>query len=142
MGIALQCQLILMKGVFMDNGKFGVKRDLLSSKSFKFALRIVKLSRFLTDEHNEYTLSKQLLRSGTSVGALIQESHFAQSKADFLNKLTIALKEANETRYWLQLLHEAEYLTDAMFASILPDCEEMIRLLASSTKTLKRSCQS
>jgi four helix bundle protein len=138
----LRNAIFLKKGHFVDNGKFGVERDLLSSKSFKFALQIVKLSRFLTHQHNEHTLSKQLLRSGTSIGALIQESHFAQSKADFLNKLTIALKEANETRYWLQLLHQAEYLTDAMFKSILPDCEELIKLLASSTKTLKQSCQS
>ena len=118
---------------------YGVEKDPLSSKSFGFALRIIRLCRYLDEERRAYVLWKQLLRSGTAVGALVQESHFAQSRADFLNKLTIALKEANETRYWLLLLYELGYLTETMAQSILPDIEELIRLLVSSTKTVKQT---
>ncbi len=124
----------------MRNEKFGIRRDTLSSKSYEFALRIVDLSKYLNQNQKEFILSKQLLRSGTAIGAMIQESHFAQSKADFLTKLTIALKEANETRYWLMLLHGSGYLNDSYLQSILPDCEELIKLLVSSTKTVKQSC--
>ena len=106
-------------------------------KSFRFALRIIKLSRWLKAERDEHVLSKQLLRSGTSIGALIHEAEFAQSRADFINKLQIALKEANETRYWLMLLNESGYLTDKMFESIQPDVEELLKLLVSAIKTLK-----
>jgi four helix bundle protein len=112
--------------------------SLVRDKSYKFALRIVKLCRWLQAERNEYILTRQLLRSGTAIGALIYEAEFAQSKADFINKLNIALKEANETNYWLMLLHDAEYMNDKMFQSIEPDNKELIKLLVSSIKTLKR----
>ena len=111
--------------------------DALGYKSFKFALRIIRLSRYLQKEYHEYVLSKQILRSGTAIGALIRESKYAQSKADFLHKLAIALKEANETKYWLELLWQSEYIDDAMYSSIEPDIDELLKLLISSTKTIK-----
>jgi len=114
-----------------------MKKDLLREKSFAFALRIVRLSRFLQERQQEYILSKQILRSGTSIGALIREAQYAQSKADFLNKLSIALKEANETEYWLMLLHQAEYIDTKMYQSIHPDINELLKLLISSTKKIK-----
>jgi four helix bundle protein len=114
-----------------------MKKDLLREKSFSFALRIIKLSRYLQDTHREYILSKQIIRSGTSVGALIREAQYAQSKADFLNKLSIALKEANETDYWLALLYRSDYIDQKMFQSIQPDIEELLKLLISSTKKIK-----
>jgi len=111
--------------------------SVLREKSFHFALRIIKLSQYLQQEHREYILSKQILRSGTSIGALVREAQYAQSKADFLHKLTIALKEANETEYWLLLLVESNYITHAMFKSIAPQIKELLKLLISSTKTIK-----
>lgn len=114
-----------------------MKESILLDKSFAFALRIIKLSRYLQKEHHEYILSKQIIRSGTSVGALIREAQYAQSKADFLHKLTIAPKEANETKYWLQLLVESEYIDIKMYNSIEPDAEELLKLLIASTKTIK-----
>ena len=113
--------------------------NLLDEKSFAFSIRIVKLNKYLQDEYKEYILSKQLLRSGTAVGALIAEAQYAQSKADFINKLQISLKEANETRYWLRLLFACDYLTPSMYQSILNDIESLIRLLTSSIKTSKKS---
>ena len=114
-----------------------MKKDLLREKSFSFALRIIKLSKYLQSTHKEYVLSKQILRSGTSVGALIREAQYAQSKADFLHKLMIALKEANETEYWLLLLKESNYLDEKMFESIHPEIHVLLKLLISSTKTIK-----
>ncbi len=111
--------------------------DALGSKSFEFALRIIRLSRYLQKEHREYVLSKQILKSGTAIGALVRESKYAQSKSDFLHKLAIALKEANETKYWLELLWQSEYIDDAMYSSIEPDIDELLKLLISSTKTVK-----
>ena len=111
--------------------------SILREKSFHFALRIIKLSQYLQQEHKEYILSKQILRSGTAIGALVKEAQYAQSKADFLHKLTIALKEANETEYWLLLLVESHYITDTMFKSIDPQIKELLKLLVSSTKTIK-----
>jgi len=110
---------------------------ILEKKSFLFAIRIIKLSKYLTSEHREYVLSKQILRSGTSVGALIRESKYAQSKADFLHKQMIALKEANETDYWLELLKSSEYISRQMYLSIKPDITELLKLLIASTKTTK-----
>lgn len=106
-------------------------------KSKAFALRIIKLYKYLCDEKKEFVLSKQVLRSGTSIGANIKESEYAQSKADFNAKLYIALKEANETEYWLELLHESEYIPEEAFNSIYSDNKELIKLLTSITKTLK-----
>lgn len=110
----------------------------LREKSYKFALRIVKLNKYLCDEKNEYVLSKQLLRSGTAVGALVREAEYAQSKSDFIHKLSIALKEANETDYWLILLKDSEYLSNKSYESIQPDIVELIKLLTASIKTAKR----
>jgi len=111
----------------------------LRDKSFAFALRIVKLAKYLNDECKEYVLSKQLLRSGTAIGALVRESEYAQSKADFINKLHIALKEANETAYWLELLEKSGYLNEKMYRSIEPDIDALISLLVASIKTSKNN---
>ena len=112
--------------------------DPLSQQSFSFALRIIKLCKYLQSEHKEYILSKQILRSGTAIGALIAEAKYAQSKADFLNKLMIALKETNETKYWIDLLYHSEYLTSSMYQSLLPEVESLLKLLIASTKTTKK----
>lgn len=107
-------------------------------KSKDFALRIIKFYQFLTSTQNpnrEYILSKQVLRSGTSIGANLREARRAQSTADFLSKAYIALKEADETSYWLELLLGGEYITEDMFTSIHNDCEEIIKLLTTIIKT-------
>ncbi len=110
-------------------------KNILKDKSFDFALRIVNLSKFLSTEKKEYVLSKQILRSGTSVGALISESEYAESKKDFIHKLRIALKEANETKYWLELLYKAEYIEKNQSKSLINDVTELIKLLISSINT-------
>ena len=109
----------------------------VAPKSFNFALRIIELYKHLTADKNEYVLSKQLLRSGTSIGANIAESEHAQSKADFITKMTIALKEADETRYWLKLLAASGYLAANEAESYLDDCTELIRMLSSIVKKSK-----
>ena len=111
---------------------------ILEEKSFLFALRIVRLSDYLKRNHKEYVLSKQILRSGTAIGALIKESKYAQSKADFLHKQMIALKEANETEYWLEILKSSDYLSEKMYISIKPEIIELLKMLISSTKTTKQ----
>ena len=111
--------------------------NLIEEKSFDFAVRIVKLNRYLNEQKKEYTLSKQLLRSGTSIGANVTEAQQAQSTADFLSKLNIALKEASETKYWLRLLHATDYLSDKESASILAECTELERILYSAVRTTK-----
>src|SRR5258706_12820495 len=116
-----------------------MKENVVRDKSFVFALRVVKLARYLESERKEFVLSKQVLRSGTAIGALVREAEHAESKADFIHKMTIALKEANETLYWLELLHQSEYLTAQSFESIRTDSEELVRLLVSIVKTSKRS---
>ena len=108
-------------------------------KSKRFAVRIVNLYRFLCEERKEYVLSKQVLRSGTSIGANLSESTAAISRKDFLSKIYIALKECSETLYWLELLRDTEYITEEMFHSMQSDCEELRKMLSSSTKTLKTS---
>ena len=112
---------------------------IVGGKSYTFALRVIKLYKYLYNEKKEYVLSKQILRSGTSIGALCREAEHAQSKADFLNKMNVALKEANETEYWLMLLKDSDYITDCSFVSIHQDCSELIKLLASIVKTTKNS---
>ncbi len=102
-------------------------KGLVYAKSFVFAVRIVKRARFLQDEKREYVLSKQVLRSGTAIGALVREAEHAESKPDFVHKMNIALKEANETLNWLELLHESDYLTSEQFTSIHPDAEELVK---------------
>ena len=104
-------------------------------KSFSFAVRIVNLYKYLANEKKEYVLSKQLLRSGTSVGANISEAQRAQSKADFIAKMSIALKEANETYYWFRLLYATDYLSKEQFDSLSADINELISILTSILKT-------
>ena len=107
-------------------------------KSFLFAVRIVKLSKHLNTDKKEYVLSKQLLRSGTSIGANITEAEQAQSKADFVSKMNIALKEAVETNYWLRLLQATDYLSETEFMSIYSDCRELEKMLTAIVKTSKQ----
>ena len=116
-----------------------IKNNTVMDKSYAFALRIIKSYKYLCTEKKEFVLSKQLLRSGTSIGALIKEAEHAQSRADFINKMSVALKEANETEYWLMLLHDSEYLDEKVFSSIVEDCKELIRLLVSIVKSTKET---
>ena len=115
------------------------QENLVRDKSFAFAIRMVKLYKILCEERKEYVLSKQMMRSGTAIGALVRESEHAQSKADFINKLSIALKEANETEYWLMLLNQTDYLSETEFNSIINDCRELLKLLISIVKTTKEN---
>ena len=109
----------------------------IHEKSLAFAVRCVMLQRLLSSERNEYVLSKQLLRSGTSIGANVREGKNAQSKADFIAKMHVALKECNETKYWLELLHEAEYIEERAFFSIYADCRTVLYLLISILRSSK-----
>jgi four helix bundle protein len=113
------------------------KENIIEQKTYKFALRIIKAYIFLSKEKHEFVLSKQLLRSGTAIGALVSEARFAQSRADFINKMYIALKEANETKYWINLLHDAAFISDTMHDSIMPDIIDIISILSSIVKTSK-----
>ena len=110
----------------------------VEEKSFQFAIRIVRLYKYLTDSKREYHLSNQLLRSGTSIGANIAEAQQAQSRADFISKLSISLKEASETDYWLRLLNATEFLSDSEFISVHSDCTELEKLLTAIIKTAKQ----
>jgi four helix bundle protein len=112
-----------------------VKENLIVNKSKAFALRIIKMYKYLIAEKKEYVLSKQILRCGTSVGANVKEAIRGQSKADFYEKMNIALKEASETEYWLELLHESDYIEEKHFLSIYPECQELIKILTSICKT-------
>lgn len=109
--------------------------SIIGEKSFDFAIRIVRLYQYLCENKKEYVLSKQLLRSGTSIGANVQEGLQGQSKKDFLMKMNIALKEASETKYWLRLLLATDYLTDKEQSSIFEDCLEIEKLLTKIVKT-------
>jgi four helix bundle protein len=111
--------------------------SIIQQKSRDFAIRIIGCYKFLTEQKNEFIMSKQLLRCGTSIGANTRESKNAQSRMDFLNKLNIALKEADETEYWLDLLHETKYLDDQQYTSLNDDCIELIKILTASIKKLK-----
>jgi len=113
------------------------EESVLRQKSYKFALRIIKLSQFLT-EKKEYIINRQVTKSGTSIGALVREAEFAQSMADFINKNSIGLKEANETDYWLSLLKDAGYIEESLYISIANDCNELIAILVSTIKTSKQ----
>ena len=113
--------------------------SILKSKSYDFALRMIKLYQHLVNGKKEFVLSKQVLRSGTSIGANIEEANQGQSKADFIHKLSIAHKEAFETNYWLRLLRDSEILEENIASSMLADCEEIQRMLTSSIKTSKSS---
>jgi four helix bundle protein len=116
-----------------------MKESILKDKSFKFAVRIVNLYKYLCDEKKEFVLSKQVLRSGTSVGAMVREAEHSESKADFIHKMAIAQKEINETIYWLELLNATEYLSLEMFNSLNNDAVEIIKMITSSIKTAKQN---
>ena len=115
-----------------------VRKNVLKEKSFVFALRIVNAYKYLIKEKNEFVLSKQLLRCGTSIGAMVREAEYAQSIPDFINKMSVALKETNETEYWLLLLKESDYIEDEVFLSIINDCQELLKLLISTINTSKK----
>ena len=110
-------------------------------KSLRFAKRVVQASQFLRETKGEYVLSKQLLRSGTSIGANVSEAQYASSRKDFLNKMYIALKECAETLYWLELLESCEYLSSEEYTSLHRDCEELRKMLSSITKTLRENME-
>ena len=113
------------------------KDNPIKTKSYAFAVRIVKLRQYLNSEKKEFDLSKQVLRSGTSIGANISEGGAGQSKKDFIAKLSIALKEAHETRFWLCLLKDSDYLDEERYNSLLKDCEELIIILTSILRTAR-----
>ncbi|MFA6713873.1 MAG: four helix bundle protein [Victivallaceae bacterium] len=108
-----------------------MKNNIILDKSFSFALRIIKLNKFLRGKHKEHVISRQILRSGTSIGANMEEANAAQSQKDFFAKTCIAYKEACETRYWLKLLKASDYISAAAADSIMDDCEEIIKILSS-----------
>ena len=111
--------------------------NVVEEKSFQFAIRIVRLYRYLRSEKKEFVMAKQLLRSGTSIGANVAEAQQAQSRADFLSKINIALKEAAEAEYWLRLLHATDYLSDYEFTSVYDDCVQVKKMLVAIVKTSK-----
>src|SRR5688500_14540326 len=113
------------------------RQSILKQKSFDFAVRIINLYKFLKAKHNEYIVSQQLFRSGTAIGALIREAEHAESRKDFSHKLNIGLKEANESIYWLELLHATEYINKKMFDSMMKDAVELLKMLIASVKTTK-----
>jgi four helix bundle protein len=121
----------------MVNEGYMMKENIVKNKSFGFAVRIVKLYQYLCEQKKEFVLSKQLLRSGTSVGAMIREAEHAESKLDFKHKMAIAQKEINETIYWLELLKTTDYLTREQFESINADATEVIKLITTIIKTTK-----
>lgn len=114
-----------------------MKENIVKNKSFEFAIRVVKLYQFLCDQQKEFVLSKQLLRCGTSVGAMVREAEHAETKKDFIHKMAIAQKEINETMYWLELLQQTQYLNNEQFESVNNDALEIIKLITSIIKTAK-----
>ena len=117
--------------------EYAEERQTALLKSKRFAIRIVKLYQYLCEEKKEFVMSKQVLRCGTSIGANLAESTTAISRKDFLSKIYTALKECSETQYWLELLRDTDFITEEMFDSMQKDCEELRRMLSSSTKTIK-----
>lgn len=115
-----------------------MKENLIIDKSKQFAIRIIRLYQHLNENNREFVLSKQILRSGTSIGANVREAVQAQSRKDFVSKMQIALKEASETEYWLELLHETDYLSDKEFESIYADCASINKILISIVKTSRQ----
>ena len=116
-----------------------MKENVIKNKSFAFALRIIKMYQFLCEQRKEFVMSKQLLRSGTAVGALVREAEQAESAMDFVHKMAIALKEANETEYWVELLFHSNYIDETAFNSIKLDVTELLKLLISIIKTTKQN---
>ena len=119
-----------------------MRENVIVKKSFAFSVRIVNLNKYLSQEKKEYVISKQIYKSGTSIGANVAEAQKAQSTADFVAKMKIALKEANETQYWLQLLYETRYITEKEFASIHNDLVEILKILTAICKHYPQSNQS
>ena len=115
------------------------RENILKEKSYSFAIKIVRLSQYLNKNKKEYVISKQILRSGTSVGALIREAEFGQSKKDFISKMSISLKEANETDYWISILKDTDYIDDVKFNELNQNISELIRMLIASIKTAKNN---
>jgi four helix bundle protein len=116
-----------------------MKNNIVQEKSYLFALRIIKLNQYLQEKKQENTISSQVLRSGTAIGALISEGRFAQSKADFISKMNIALKEASETGYWLAILKDSGYISIDSYNSIEAECDELIRILVTIVKNSKNN---
>jgi four helix bundle protein len=116
-----------------------MKNNIVKSKSFSFALEIIKIYSYLVENKKEYVMSKQLLRSGTSIGALIRESEYAESKADFVHKMAIALKESNESLYWIELLYQSQYIEKSIFDHVASKSEEIIKLLTAIINTAKQN---
>jgi four helix bundle protein len=114
-----------------------MKENILKAKSFEFAIKIVNLHKYIKKEHGEYILSQQIIRSGTSIVAIIREAEHAESTKDFVHKLSIGLKEANESKYWLDLLVATEFITTKMYESLNEDCEALLKMLIASVKTSK-----
>ena len=127
----------------MESGELimGKGENRVKELSFAFALRIIKLAQFLEQEKKAYVLSKQLLRSGTSIGGLVREAEHAESRSDFIHKMAIALKEANETDYWIELLYQSQILDREGFDSIKSDVVELLKLLTAIIKSSKRNGQ-
>lgn len=115
------------------------KENILKIKTFDFSLKIIKLTKSLVDNQKEFIITKQLLRSGTAVGAMVREAEYAESKKDFVHKLHIALKEANETEYWIELLYKSDYIDVTEFDSVSSELKSILKLLISSIKTIKRT---
>jgi four helix bundle protein len=118
-----------------------MRENILKIKSFNFALRIVKMYQYLCEQKKEFVLSKQLLRSGTAIGALVREAEQGESTADFIHKLAIALKEANETEYWIELIYHSAYIDENTYQSMLIDCKELLKLLISIIKKTKENAK-
>lgn len=118
-----------------------MKENIIKNKSFAFALRIVKAYQFLCEQKKEYVLSKQMLRSGTAIGAMVREAEQAESSADFVHKMAIALKEANETEYWIELLEQSNYLEEKVATSLKNDLMEILKLLTSIIKSTKNNAK-
>ena len=115
-----------------------MKKNIIKEKSYLFAIRVVNLCRYLQETKKEYVLSKQLLRSGTAPGALVREAEHAQSRADFIHKMSIGLKEINESEYWINLLYDTDYINKEQYDSILIDAQEILKLMISIVKTTKQ----
>ena len=126
----------------MGNGGVVMRKNVVAEKSMSFAVRVVRLYQHLVDEKREFVMSKQVLRSGTSIGANVREASSAQSKADFVSKCSIALKECDETGYWLDLLFRTEYLSGSQYDSMEADRRELFALLTTIIKTTKESLKS
>lgn len=133
-GFAYKERLIQLK---MESGKLKMGKNIIDEKSYEFAIKTVKLYKWLCEAKREFILSKQLLRCGTAVGALVREAEHGQSKLDFLNKMNIALKEANESLYWISLLKDTGYIEEHDFTVLSESATELVRILASIVKTIK-----